>query len=55
MHRNNFSFKRELKSLFSKAMGGKDIGEEAKDREGAQGGAAQMRQQIRNMDMYTKK
>ena len=34
MHRGNFSFKKELKSLFNRAMGGKDH-EEGKDREGA--------------------
>ena len=32
MNRGTFSFKKELKSLFNKAMGGKDH-EEGKDRE----------------------
>ena len=54
MNRNNFSFKKELKSLFTKAMGGRDIEEGKGEREGAQG-AGNVRQQIRNMDMYTKK
>ena len=53
MQRGNFSFKKELKSLFNKAMGGKDH-EEGKDREGAQG-AGNVRRQIRDMGMYTKK
>ena len=35
MQRNNFSYKRELKSLFSKAMGGNDIESSGKDREAA--------------------
>lgn len=34
MNRNNFSFKKELKSLFNKAMGGRDH-EEGKDKEAA--------------------
>lgn len=54
MNRNNFSFKKELKSLFSKAMGGKDVDGGKERAEGAQGAGA-MRQQIRNMDHYTKK
>ena len=37
MNRNNFSFKKELKSLFSKAMGGRDHEEGKGEREGAQG------------------
>lgn len=55
MNRGNFNFKRELKALFTKAMGGKDK-EEGKERDaaGAQG-AGNMRRQIRDMGMYTKK
>lgn len=34
MSRNNFSFKRELKSLFSKAMGGREHDDGGKDRGG---------------------
>ena len=54
MHRNYFSYKRELKSLFSKAMGGKEVDDGREERAGA-AGAGERRQQIRNMDMYTKK
>ena len=53
MNRNTFNFKKELNSLFTKAMGGKD-GEETKKREDGPA-AGNVRQQIRNMDMYTKK
>ena len=54
MHRGNFSFKEELKSLFNKALGGKEAHDDGKDREGAQG-AGNARRQIRDMGMYTKK
>ena len=53
MHRGNFSFKKELKSLFNRAMGGK-AEQEDKDRDGAQG-AGNARQQIRDNDNYSKK
>ena len=44
MQRGNFSFKKELKSLFSKALGGGKDHEEGKDKEGgAQGGAGNIR------------
>jgi len=30
MHRGNFNFKKELNSLFAKALGGRDVEEEKK-------------------------
>jgi len=38
MQRGFFNYKRELKALFSKALGGVRESEDAKDRDGAQGG-----------------
>lgn len=53
MNRNLFNFKKELKSLFSKAMGGKDVQE--KEERGAAAGGGNARQQIRDNDNYTKR
>ena len=52
MQRNYFSYKRELKSLFTKAMGG---GKELEQDKETGPNAGDVRRQIRNMDMYTKK
>ena len=38
LQRGNFSFKKELKSLFAKALGGGKELEEGKDKDAAQGG-----------------
>ena len=37
MNRNNFNFKKELKALFTKAMGGKDVDDGKERAEGGQG------------------
>ena len=53
MQRGFFSYKRELKFLFNKAMGG---GKQEEEEKGGGGqNAGDVRRQIRNMDMYSKK